>query len=99
MEKVVVAQHFQMGMVEESMSRFSLKSRKSSYTSSSRDGSSGTNESMSNSSRPSIADSCRRRSSLASFSSRLKKSKRSAFGDIKEHERVESKDTTRYAKW
>ncbi|KAK5951093.1 hypothetical protein OHC33_007846 [Knufia fluminis] len=68
---------FQLGTIEESVSRFSLRSRKSSYTSSSKNGSSATNESVSNASgRPSIAESGRSRSSLASFSSRWRKDKK-----------------------
>lgn len=63
--------------VNESMRRFSLIHRKSSsYASSSGDGSasSATQESSSSSSRLSGSESSRRRPSLASFGSRLKKS-------------------------
>lgn len=79
-----------LASVTESIRRIGLKPRKGSTSqsqASSRShyaGSSGTNESASNSSRPSLTDSGRRRSSLASLSSRLRKGKKQAIGDIQE---------------
>ncbi|KAK5088100.1 hypothetical protein LTS08_004840 [Lithohypha guttulata] len=60
-------------LLTESMKRLTLKRASSSHGSAS----STTNESNTNSSRPSISDSGRRRSSLSSFSSRLRKSTKS----------------------
>ena len=66
----------------ESMRRFSLKNRKSSYGSSSYGGSSATNESTSNSSRPSVAEQGRRKSGLSSFSSKLKKARSRTISEL-----------------
>src|SRR5436305_642720 len=68
-----------------SMRKFSLKSRKSSRSSSKNGGSSATNESVSNSSRPSLAESARHRSNLASFSSRLLKGRKNTSERIQEN--------------